>query len=728
MKRLIFLMKHMLLVNFLLIPVLGISQVTQEWVAKYNGSAGSYDGATAMVVDSAGNVYVTGFSFVSKSSIYDEIFKDIVTIKYNTAGELQWAVRYDGPANGADHPVDIALDSAGNVYVTGYSAGSETDGSDYRSRYDYVTIKYDTNGGEQWVARYNGPGDGWDAAVALEVDIAGNVYVTGSVYVAGSSYGRGTDYDYATIKYNTDGVLQWVKRYNGPSNLRDMASALAIDEAGNVYVTGSSLRDTVSVRLGAESAVTIKYDTNGNEVWVASYSGPENMSSVYTADLALDTVGNVYVTGRSSSELDSDDLPMYDYTTLKYDTTGALQWARFYDSVQHGAWGGDDFAHALAVDAEGNVYVTGQSGPREEDPDNAYVTIKYSTLGDELWIASFDGPGGPQGGRANAIALDAMGNVYVTGQSSISDGFSDVDYATIKYSPQGVQQWLMTYDGPGNYWDEAIAIGLDASGNVYVTGQSYVSDESVYYTVMDSEYATIKYSQTPCAPPTPSIALVPTSNVYTGGDPSTLYLGYGPQSVRLVASGGESYTWSPATDLSSTATAETVFTPTAAGTYTFTVTAYSGVCPATASVTIKVVDARCGTRGKVRVCHNGRILCLAPSAVKAHLRHHKNDRLGICSDEPAKEDVITVTIPLKVFPNPFGNWANVEFSLPVEGAYRLELYSANGKMLGVVAQGQGKEGQLVRLELKGEQLGEGIYYLKLITQDEVQTVRLVLKK
>ena len=121
------------------------------------------------------------------------------------------------------------MDVDGNIYVTG---GSAATGSGTGN--DYVTVKYDTAGAQLWVARYNGPGNSNDVASALAVDAVGNVYVTGS------SVGNGTTFDYATIKYNTNGNQLWVARYNGPENSDDVATSLAVDAAGNVYVTGWS--------------------------------------------------------------------------------------------------------------------------------------------------------------------------------------------------------------------------------------------------------------------------------------------------------------------------------------------------------------------------------------------------------------------------------------------------------------------------------------------------------
>jgi len=122
---------------------------------------------------------------------------------------------------------DLGVDAAGNAYVTGISGTIITG--------DWLTIKYDADGNQQWVATYNGPGSGDDAAVAIAVDAAGNVYVTGY------SVGSGTGYDYATIGYRTDdGSRTGVTRYNGPAGGDDKATAVAVDAAGNVYVTGYS--------------------------------------------------------------------------------------------------------------------------------------------------------------------------------------------------------------------------------------------------------------------------------------------------------------------------------------------------------------------------------------------------------------------------------------------------------------------------------------------------------
>ena len=192
--------------------------VHEAWVARYNGPGNGGGYATAMAIDTSGNVYVTGASSGSGTDLH------YATIKYNSAGQREWVARYNGPGNSVDTAQAIAVDSSGNVYVTGISIGSDIYG-------DYVTIKYNSAGQQQWVARYDGPGNSGDYAAAIVVDNLGNVYVTGT-----SASGTSAS-DYLTIKYNWVGQEQWAARYDYSD---DVAKAIAVDGSGNVYVTGGS--------------------------------------------------------------------------------------------------------------------------------------------------------------------------------------------------------------------------------------------------------------------------------------------------------------------------------------------------------------------------------------------------------------------------------------------------------------------------------------------------------
>jgi uncharacterized delta-60 repeat protein len=325
---------------------------SQRWSARYNGPDNSNDDAKGLVIDDSGNVYVCGTSFANSTG------NDYVTVKYDSLGAERWARRYDGLGSGNDEARAIAIDRAGNIYVTGLSYGGSTD-------VDYATVKYNPAGIQQWARRYNGPANSTDEAYAVAVDTAGNVFVTGI------SYGSGTYYDYATVKYDTAGVQQWVARYDGPGSAPDYAYALAVDTAGEVCVTGRSYDNG---GLDYDYA-TVKYDAAGAEQWSRRYNGPgDSYDEAYA--VAIDNSGNVYVTGRSVGLTTGED-----YATVKYSPAGAPLWVGRYN----GPGNDNDVANAIAVDNAGNIYVTGESYGSGTATD--YATLKYSytvTAGEPL--------------------------------------------------------------------------------------------------------------------------------------------------------------------------------------------------------------------------------------------------------------------------------------------------------------------------------------------------------
>src|SRR5574341_1871142 len=443
MKKLTFLLAVLLYH----LPVL--AQVDTAWVRRYNGPGNSSDYPHALAVDDSWNVYLTGQSADSGTSY------DYATIKYSPSGDTLWVRRYNDPGNDFDAANALALDGSGNLYVTGYSW------SGIGTSIDYATIKYSPAGETLWVRRYSGPGSHYDYANALALDTSGNLYVTGQ------SDATGANWDYATVKYSPAGETLWSRRYNGPGNAGDLASALAVDDSGNVYVTGRSRGSGTF-----DDYATIKYSPSGATLWVRRYNGPGNYDDGALA-LAVGDSGNLYVTGFSGGGATSTD-----FATIKYAPNGDTLWVRRYND-------GGDYASALAVDNAGNVYVTGGSGVGTSD----YATIKYAPNGDTLWVRRYKGPGNSDD-YASALALDTAGNLYVTGSSWGSGTFND--YATIKYAPNGDELWVRRYNGPANDYDNASALAVDNSGNLYVTGNSY-GGIGTYF-----DYATIKYVQYTC--------------------------------------------------------------------------------------------------------------------------------------------------------------------------------------------------------------------------------------
>jgi hypothetical protein len=286
--------------------------------------------------------------------------------------------------------------------------------------------------------------------------------------VGGSSW-SGTSYDYILLKYSPGGVLRWAARYDGPDHGDDLSYAMAVDRGGNIYLTGQSFGNG----SGADYA-TVKFSPDGVILWAARYNGTLNNDD-RALSVAVNSTGNAYVTGWSAG---ADNT--YDMVTIMYDSAGAQKWIAIYASPEHK----NDMAAALALDKNGNTYVTGRSYTSGQD-DGDYIVIRYDSTGTERWVARYDGPGGGDD-EPRAIAVDSGGFVYVTGRSVGTDG--SYDFATLKYSPSGILQWDVRYASPTKSDDDARSIVVDGLGNVVVTGMSHG--------LAWSDITIIKYSQT----------------------------------------------------------------------------------------------------------------------------------------------------------------------------------------------------------------------------------------
>jgi hypothetical protein len=410
------------------------AQGTEEWIALHNGPKNFIDDAHDIAIGPSGTIYITGTCWGIGTN------RDCDTVAYDQDGNELWSARYDGPGIYDDKMFAIAVDSSENIFVTGTSHSNI-------SSNDYITIAYDSMGNELWLARYDGPYNFGDTAWAIATDSSGFIYVTGE------SRGVGVGGDYATVKYDSSGNEIWVARWSGPGyGVCEGAKAITVDSLGNVYVTGiGHYGDT------RWDYATIKYDSMGNEIWVARYSGFEHSVEGGCA-IALDSLGKVYVTGESG--------------TVAYDQFGNQIWVK---DGHHG--------NGITLDSLNNVYVTGYTN--SDESLLGIITVKYDSDGNELWSVGYKALGNVHD-EAYDIALDQFGNVYVTGCCCQSNQ-SFYDFITLAYDSDGNELWMALYNGPGDNHDYARKLAIDSSGDIYVTGSS------CQITYMSS-YTTIKYS------------------------------------------------------------------------------------------------------------------------------------------------------------------------------------------------------------------------------------------
>jgi len=338
-----------------------------------------------MAVDNAGNIYCA----VSETRSIDPgsgtsggLF---AVYKYSPAGSVVWKRSYgDGQLN---IPTAMAIDAAGNVYLTGLSNLSGAQITEELP--DYLTVKWNSAGTFQWARKYDGasPGEGYNVATAIAVDGSGNVYITGASQ-------RDGQIGYGTVKYNSAGTLLWDQRYTGLTTGDDRALAITRDISGFVYVTGRS-----------EGAIaTIKYNNDGAQIWVQRESSGGAEGRV----IKVDGFSNVYVAGKTGTTM----------ALVKYNFAGTKQWLQT----------GGSALHAMELDASGNIYVTGTA-------NGDGLTRKYSSAGTTLWSKTNDSPLLP--GVNDPIAVTANDNVYVISFASFAENGNGNPYyvaSLIKYT------------------------------------------------------------------------------------------------------------------------------------------------------------------------------------------------------------------------------------------------------------------------------------------------------
>ena len=367
----------------------------------------------------------------------------------------------------------------------------------------------------QWDKTAGGTDEDYGSAMAT--DLNGNVYALGGFYSQTAKFGTVTlknpynTYNEGTmylVKYDSCGNLLWDRTAGGDNDTH--GRAIATDAAGNVYVTGYSLADTLYfgttklINTSSRQAFIVKYDPSGNVLWARQGSGNgDNLAY----SIAVDATNNVYVAGAftsatltfgSGTALNGSGGSNDNVFVVKYDGSGNFQWlASSHDGFSSSGGDVDALAFGIGTDANGNVYVGGGftadyirfgTDSAKSTNSNGYndiFIIKYNTSGTLQWIkvAGSDGDD-----VALSLAADANGNSYIAGYlgSSVSFGTHAVTtsaYGTTafiaKYDATGAPQWAKGCTGDPNpnasTDNEAYHVCLDANGNPSIIG-FYTSD------------------------------------------------------------------------------------------------------------------------------------------------------------------------------------------------------------------------------------------------------------
>jgi hypothetical protein len=510
---------YFLLTACILIVVSSVQaqQVTLEWVFNPLDSANIGGGnivGLSNSTDSDGNIYITGrfegianFNPSGTANLTSAGSEDIFLVKYDASGNYLWAIRIGGP--NTDIATSVAVDALGNIYISGYfSASANFDPNGTANLIssgieDIFLAKYDASGNYLWAIHMGSCCSG-HRGYGVALDSLGNAYITGDFHGTVNFNPNGTanltsagSWDIFLAKYDALGNYLWARRMGGTS--RDEGRSVAVDAAGNAYITGrfqgtanfDSDGSATLTSAGNADIFLAKYDASGNYLWAKSMGGT-NFDIGYS--VALDISGNAYLTGlfQGTANFNTDDTFSltsaggHDVFLAKYDYLGNYLWAISMGGTD------DDVGWSVKVDASSNAYITGHFQVTANfNPDgtsnlssvgnNDIFLAKYNASGNYLWAKSM---GGTSGDVSFSIALDINNNAYITGRFIGTANFNPDGTANIvgggtlsnafnaKYSNEGDFYYAFALGGFGNiiFDQEAYAVATDSDGNSYITG------------------------------------------------------------------------------------------------------------------------------------------------------------------------------------------------------------------------------------------------------------------
>ena len=393
----------------------------------------------------------------------------------------------------------VALDAAGNSYVTGtfsgavnFATGTATPVTLTSGGYEDIYVASYTQAGTLiWAKDVSGTGILKSQGNGIAVDAAGDVYVTGT-YAGAITFAPGVGgtltslggSDAFVAKFSSTGQFDWAASLGGTGN--DLGTGIAADATGNVYASGSFAvtghfgANTLVSAGGSDTYVTM-LDPNGNDLWATRFGGTASDSG---GRVAVDATGNVYASGGftgaavpyvkaggvASTLVGNATLPSV--FTLKLNQAGGIVWADSFTGVANTSAGG------LAVDKSGNVFVSGTDRnttafgalsltPNGMPNSNAFVA-KVNPDGSVAWAEEV---GGTSAALGTDVEVDALGNVYLGGEFTGTTNFNPGTGAAANLNGFGALDiFVDMLDANGNF-----LLARQAGG----TGNDYLRDMAV---------------------------------------------------------------------------------------------------------------------------------------------------------------------------------------------------------------------------------------------------------
>ncbi len=357
---------------------------------------GVEDSASAIAIDSQGNIIVTGYSGYISNFLSEEI--DFLTVKYDSEGNELWNVTFD--SGSYDFAWDVTVDASDDIILFGFNWTSYGDLENLRL---YLrVVKYNKEGIEQWNLTFHNAINNYPGGIT--VDSQDNIIING-----GYGYLDALEFNCWTLKMDNNGIILWNQTFT--DDLLSIGTDVTVDSNDDIIVGG------MSASFFGQGYCIIKYDTHGNKISVHRYGGRQPNA------IALDNDENIILTGQSYSSVSESGT----WYTIKCDKQGNLLWIREFDSGYNNA------ADDVSTDPQGNIVTVGGSD-FFGDSNYEQCAIIYDKDGNEICMKR---PGIT--GFINGVAIDSEDRILVTG--SIQQQ-SNWDFYTNRYvdiTPPSVQ-------------------------------------------------------------------------------------------------------------------------------------------------------------------------------------------------------------------------------------------------------------------------------------------------
>lgn len=474
------------------------AQPSSMWIKNYNSGSSLTDKAVAIAIDNNCNTYVVGLSDSLGTST------NYITIKYNENGNIIWKNSFDGTDHLDDIPSAIKVDGLGNVYVTGKS-------NSLNNNYDFLTIKYNSNGQLQWVSRLNSTNNLNDYATDLAIDLNGNVFVCGN-------QGNGV----AIVKYNSNGIKQASYEAQPVGNSTRHFYKIKILNSGSIDV----LADYAGI--GSNQINIYHFDNLLNYINYTYFVRTWN-SSVFPdiIDFSYNTNGEIFVLANGQyNSVDQIEL----YSTLNINNNDIF-------AIYRAPNNSNSKASSIKIDNSNNVYVCGYT---DIDPDNTinmdFMTLKYNSNGIEQWNKTF-GNSLEDVGSNLVLGNGSNPDVYVIGYTTNTSNNKDI--TSVKYNNLGVLQsnWTQTFNSVNNEDDIPTNVKIDSYNNIIITGYSGA--------INSENFTTIKYANNTFDPIISNIGnnsySVTASDSYQWFKNDTLLVGANQQTYNIKQTGNGNY-------------------------------------------------------------------------------------------------------------------------------------------------------------------------------------------